>query len=81
MKTLKLSKVLTDDEVKSLKGLYLTEEHIKHDIVDTDCDCWTDEGVLLFKFRKNVFSNRQRICLLEKERPRRNERVLNEIYG
>ena len=56
MKTLKLSKVLTDDEVKSLKGLYLTEEHIKHDIVDTDCDCWTDEGVLLFKFRKNVFS-------------------------
>mgnify|MGYP003652648355 FL=1 len=60
MKTLKLSKVLTDEEVKALKGKYLTNEDIKHDIVDMDCDCYTEEGILLFKFRKNAIS--QELC-------------------
>ena len=56
MKTLTLSKVLTDEEVKNLKGKYLTNEDIKHDIVDMDCDCFTDDGNLLFKFRKGIIS-------------------------
>mgnify|MGYP001029124340 FL=1 len=56
MKTITLSKVLTDEEVKNLKGKYLTNEDIKHDIVDMDCDCFTDDGNLLFKFRKGIIS-------------------------
>ena len=55
MKTLKLPKLLTDQETEKLKGTYLNMSHIKYDIVDMDCDCYTDEGILLFKFRKNVF--------------------------
>tara|TARA_R110000782_G_scaffold245412_1_gene332165 strand:- start:473 stop:2035 length:1563 start_codon:yes stop_codon:yes gene_type:complete len=62
MKTLTLCKVLTDMEVKSIKGKYLTNEDIKHDIVDVDCDCYTDEGTLLFKFRKNVLT--EELCSL-----------------
>tara|TARA_R110000737_G_scaffold258851_1_gene267464 strand:- start:3834 stop:5402 length:1569 start_codon:yes stop_codon:yes gene_type:complete len=57
MKTLELSQVLTDEEVKNLKGKYLNMSHIKYDIVDEDCDCFTKEGVLLFKFRKNAFND------------------------
>ena len=49
-------------EVKSIKGKYLTNEDIKHDIVDVDCDCYTDEGTLLFKFRKNVLT--EELCSL-----------------
>jgi len=56
MKTLTLPKVLTDEETKNLKGKYLNMSHINYDIVDMDCDCYTNEGTLLFKFRKNVFS-------------------------
>ena len=56
MKTLTLKKILTDDETKNLKGKYLTNENIKYDIVDTDTDCYNEEGELLFKFRKGVFS-------------------------
>ena len=54
MKTLKLPKLLTDQETEKLKGTYLNMSHIKYDIVDIDCDCYTDEGILLFKFRKNA---------------------------
>ena len=56
MKTLTLPKVISDDAVKQLKGKYLTNEDIKYDIVDVDCDCYTDEGNLLFKFRKGIIS-------------------------
>lgn len=62
MKTLKLEKVLTDEETKALKGKYLNMSHIKYDIVDEDCDCYTNEGILLFKFRKNVFA--EELCHL-----------------
>lgn len=60
MKTLTLAKLLTDDEVEKLKGHFINESHIKHNIIDTDTDCYTDTGELLFKFRKNVFS--QELC-------------------
>tara|TARA_R110000796_G_scaffold98987_5_gene206840 strand:- start:571 stop:2190 length:1620 start_codon:yes stop_codon:yes gene_type:complete len=54
MKTLNLSKILSDDEVKNIKGHLINESHIKHNIVDVDTDCYTDDGRLLFKFRKNI---------------------------
>ena len=38
MKTLTLAKVLTDEQTKALKGKYLTNQDIKYDIVDMDCD-------------------------------------------
>ena len=60
MKTLNLAKLLTDDEVEKLKGHFINESHIKYNIVDTDTDCYTDTGELLFKFRKNVIS--QELC-------------------
>jgi len=60
MKTLNLAKLLTDDEVEKLKGHFINESHIKYNIVDTDTDCYTDTGELLFKFRKNVLS--QELC-------------------
>lgn len=60
MKTLNLAKLLTDDEVEKLKGHFINESHIKYNIVDTDTDCYTEEGKLLFKFRKNVLS--QELC-------------------
>ena len=53
---LTLDKVLTNDEVAELKGKYLNESHIKHDIIDMDCDCYSEDNELLFKFRKQVFS-------------------------
>jgi len=56
MKTLHLNKILSDEEVEKLKGHFINESHITHDIVDMDTDCYTDEGQLLFKFRKHVFS-------------------------
>lgn len=56
MKTLNLPKILTDEEIKELKGKYVNMSHIKYDIIDTDTDCYNEEGELLFKFRKNVFS-------------------------
>ena len=60
MKTLNLAKLLTDDEVDKLKGHFINESHIKYNIVDTDTDCYNEEGKLLFKFRKNVLS--QELC-------------------
>ena len=62
MKTIHLKKVLTNEETEELKGTYLNESHIKHDIIDMDCDCYTEEGNLLFKFRKNRFS--KELCQL-----------------
>jgi len=56
--------ILTDEEVKALKGIYINESHITEAIIDMDTDCYIyDEskpdgvGDLLFKFRKNVLSN------------------------
>ena len=52
MKTLNLQKLLTDDECEKLKGHFVDESLIKYNIVDTDTDCYNEEGQLLFKFRK-----------------------------
>ncbi len=48
-------KLLTDEEVKNLKGTYLDESHY-NTLVREDCDCYDTDGNLLFKFRKNVVS-------------------------
>ncbi len=60
MKTLKLAKLLTDEEVEKLKCHFINESHIKYHIVDTDTDCYTEEGKHLFKFRKTVLV--QELC-------------------
>ena len=56
MKTLNLQKLLTDDECEKLKGHFVDESLIKYNIVDTDTDCYNEEGQLLFKFRKGQIS-------------------------
>jgi len=61
IKIIEASKLLTDDYMKSKEGEYFDTKHY-NEIVDYDCDCYyTDENnnrKLLFKFRKNVFSDK-----------------------
>ena len=59
VKKIFVEKVLTDIEVKNLKGEWIDESYIKHPIVNEDCDVYyNDNGIykLLLKFRKNVIS-------------------------
>jgi GR25 family glycosyltransferase involved in LPS biosynthesis len=50
-------KQISNEDIKKLNGTYIDEKFIKYEIVKNDCDCYTDEGELLFKFRKNVVPN------------------------
>jgi len=49
---------LSDEELKYLKGKYVNNSHIHYPVVTEDCDCYTDCGALLFKFRSGV-ANRE----------------------
>jgi hypothetical protein len=48
-----LHKIISDKDVKAREGSFFDESDFTM-IVDRDVDVWTDEGRLLFKFRKSV---------------------------
>ena len=50
-------KFISDEGIKNLNGSYIDEEFIMYPVIREDCDCFTDTGELLFKFRKNVIEN------------------------
>ena len=53
VKTIHVSKIMSDEEIANREGEYFDEEHFDH-IVDEDADVYTDDGKLLLKLRKNV---------------------------
>lgn len=53
METIKLKRVLTQQEGDALKGKFLTDQHFTH-LINYDCDAYDLYGNLLFKFRKNI---------------------------
>ena len=53
MQTIKLKRVLTQQEGDALKGKFLTDQHFTH-LINYDCDAYDLYGNLLFKFRKNI---------------------------
>ncbi len=55
MINIKLNPILTDDECKSLKGKFLDDNSYKM-LISEDCDCYREDGTILFKFRKNLLS-------------------------
>ena len=61
-----VSKLITDNDIKKLKGTWIDEEYIKHPIINIDTDVYyineNNEEKLLLKFRKNVIS--EELCKL-----------------
>ena len=57
VKTIYVSKIMTDDEIQSKEGEHFDEKHYEL-ILDEDADVFTDEGKLLLKLRKNVLSKK-----------------------
>lgn len=56
IKKIIVSKIMTDDEIKSREGEYFNEDHY-HTIINEDCDVYSDTGLLLLKLRKNVIDS------------------------
>lgn len=55
VKQLQIKRVLTDEEGEALKGSFLDESYIKHDIIRDDTDAYDyHTGDMLFKFRRGV---------------------------
>ena len=48
VKTIYVSKIMTDDEIQSKEGEHFDEKHYEL-ILDEDADVFTDEGKLLLK--------------------------------
>ena len=61
IKKLIVEKVLTDDEVKDLKGHFIDESYMKHPLVQKNIDIYyldeNGEENLLLKYRKNALSD------------------------
>ena len=58
MKKRIVSKCMSDEAIHSMRGKYVDDD--SYDIlVTTDTDCYTDDGKLLFKFRKNLANENQ----------------------
>ena len=61
VKELVINKILSDDDMKKLKGNWIDEEYIKHPIINEDSDVYyydnDNNKKLLLKFRKNVISD------------------------
>ena len=57
VKTIYVSKKMTDDEIQSKEGEHFDEKHFDL-ILDEDADVYTDGGKLLLKLRKNVISKK-----------------------
>jgi len=55
MINLKLDPILTDEECKSLKGKFLDDSSYKM-LITEDCDCYKEDGSVLFKFRKKLLT-------------------------
>lgn len=53
METYKLKKVLTTQQAEKLKATFL-DDNSYDKVIDHDCDGYSMDGKLLFKFRKNV---------------------------
>lgn len=51
VKVYTVRKDLTDEQTSAIEGKYVTNRHIKN-LIDHDCDVYTEEGKLLMKFRK-----------------------------
>ncbi len=56
MINIKLNPVLTDEECKSLKGKFLDDSSYNM-LITEDCDCYREDGSILFKFRKKLLSD------------------------
>ena len=54
IKKLVCKKIISDEQAENLKGKFITTEHIKLPIINSDTDAYTSEGKLLFRFRKGV---------------------------
>ena len=53
---IKLKPVLTDEECKNLKGTFLDSSSYNI-LIEGDCNCYKEDGKLLFKFRKYLLSD------------------------
>ena len=56
MRTLTVSKLISDEVMKDEKGKYVDDSSY-HTLITEDCDVMTDEGHLLLKFRKKIMSD------------------------
>ena len=58
-----VSHIIDDKEMKTLEGQYFNEDFFDT-IITQDCDCFKDDGTILFKFRKNRIS--KELCQIAK---------------
>lgn len=54
MKILNIKRVLSEEKASLLKGKFLDESYIKHQIIREDTDAYDLNGNMLFRFRKGV---------------------------
>jgi hypothetical protein len=63
IKKLIVEKVLSDDEIKSLKGTFIDESYMKYPLIQKNIDVYykdeNGEEKLLLKFRKNVLTDNE----------------------
>ena len=57
IKKITVTKKISDKVIKKKEGEYINEKFYDT-IIKEDCDCYTDDNKLLFKFRKNVISKK-----------------------
>lgn len=57
VKVYTVRKDLTDEETAAIEGKHVTNRHIKN-VIDHDCDVYTEDGKLLMKFRKDALPRR-----------------------